>query len=53
MKDKLEKHHLSKAYFFRRKLFIVLSIIIGLGATLMVPIGVTLYAQSHISQGAK
>ena len=50
MKDKLSKHHLSKGYFIRKKLLIIFLVALGLGLTVAVPVGISIYTQSQISR---
>ena len=53
MKDKLVKHHLPKSYFLRRKIMIISLILLGLAASVAIPVGVSIYYQNHISQVQK
>lgn len=50
MKDKLVKHHLPKSYFLRKKIMIISLIILGLTASVALPVGITIYYQNHVSQ---
>ena len=50
MKDKLTKHHLPKSYFVRKKIIIIFFIAIGLGLSVALPVGISIYNQSQISQ---
>lgn len=53
MKDKLVKHHLSKAHFIRKRLFIIFLVAIGLGLSVALPVGISLYTQNQIAQSSK
>ena len=50
MKDKLTKHHLPKSYFLRKKIIIISMIILGLTASIALPVGITMYYHNNIAQ---
>jgi len=50
MKDKLVKHHLPKSYFLRKKIVIISLIILGLTASVALPVGISVYYQNHVGQ---
>ena len=50
MKDKLTKHHLPKSYFLRKKIVIISLIILGLSASVALPVGISVYYQNHVGQ---
>lgn len=52
MKDKLQKHGKSRRYFLWRKIVIISSIALLIGASVAVPIGITLsqyQTRTHLS----
>ena len=53
MKDKLVKHHLPKSYFLRKKILIISLILLGLAASVALPVGITIYYQKHLSTAQK
>ena len=53
MKDKLTKHHLPKSYFLRKKIMIISLIILGLTASVALPVGITIYYQRQLSNTQK
>lgn len=53
MKDKLEKHHLPKSYFVRKKILIIFLVLLGLTASVALPVGISIYYQNQISQVQK
>lgn len=53
MKDKLNKHHLSKGHFIRKRLAIIFLMLLGIGLAVAVPVGVTIYSQTQMAQRSK
>lgn len=48
MKDKLEKHHLPKSHFLRKKILIIFISIFAVSAVVAIPVGVNIYIQTHV-----
>ena len=53
MKDKLNKHHLSKGHFIRKRLAIIFLVLLGLSVSVAVPVGITIYSQMQMAQRSK
>ena len=50
MKDKLNKHHLSRGHFIRKRLAIVFLVVLGIGLSVAVPVGISIYSQTQMAQ---
>lgn len=53
MKDKLNKHHLPKSYFLRKKITIISLIVFGLVASIALPISLSVYYQRQLASSQK
>ena len=53
MKDKLTKHHLPKSYFLRKKIMIISLIVLGLTASVALPVGITIYYHRQVANTQK
>lgn len=53
MKDKLEKHNHSKAYFVFRRFCFLLGILLPISAAIAIPVGISVYNKININETNK